>query len=74
MRILAEPLFVTLAWLGLRQSAIWLAIGWAVHPAWGAFLHMRGPGATFAPAWYVVACISFDILVAAFILFKRHEL
>jgi outer membrane protein assembly factor BamB len=62
-----------LAWLGLRRSPFWLAVGWALHPAWDVCLHLVGAGAAFAPEWYAIACISFDLLVAAYITaqFKR---
>jgi len=53
-------------WAGIRGSAWWLVAGWAVHPAWDVGLHYFGPG-QFAPAWYVVLCVSFDLLVAGYI-------
>lgn len=58
-------LFGALAWMGLRFSAAWLAIGWLVHPLWDGGLHLSGPGLGVAPLWYVLACLSFDLLVAA---------
>ena len=65
--------FTGLAVLGLKRSALSLAVGWALHPAWDVGLHLVGAGAAFAPAWYAVACISFDLLVAAYIIarFRR---
>ena len=51
----------------MRGSPSWLAFGWALHPAWDAGLHLHGYGASFAPEWYVLACISFDLLVAGYI-------
>ena len=57
----------TLAWLGLRHSPLWLAAGWALHPAWDVGLHLAGIGTAFAPEWYAIACISFDLLVAGYI-------
>ncbi len=62
--------FAGLAVLGLKRSPMSLAIGWALHPVWDAGLHLVGEGAAFAPAWYVVACISFDLLVAAYVLVR----
>ena len=65
--------FTGLAVLGLKRSALSLAVGWALHPAWDVGLHLVGAGAAFAPAWYTVACISFDLLVAAYVIarFRR---
>lgn len=63
-------LFVLLA---VRFSAIWLAIGWAAHSIWDVLLHLLGLGHAIAPEWYVVACLSFDLLVAAYILTRLNE-
>jgi hypothetical protein len=52
----------------------WLAAGWALHPIWDAALHLQGSGAAHAPEWYVVACISFDLPVAAYIQWNRSDL
>jgi hypothetical protein len=59
--------FGTVALLGWRGSAWWLAAGWALHPLWDAGLHYLGPGRAFAPMTYAVACISYDLLVAAYV-------
>ena len=56
-----------LALLGLRGSPMWLAAGWALHPVWDVALHYFGPGHAFAPDAYAVTCLSFDLLVAAYI-------
>jgi hypothetical protein len=59
--------------LGLRGSAefrgcaYWIAAGWALHPVWDVALHYFGPGNTFAPWPYTVACGSFDLIVAAYV-------
>ena len=57
------------AWLGLRRSAGWLAAGWALHTVWDVGLHLVGGGAAFAPTGYVVLCVSFDLLTAAYVAF-----
>ena len=59
--------YAIFAFLTYRFSSLWLAACWGIHPAWDALLHLFGPGQTIAPNWYAVACISFDILVAAYI-------
>lgn len=58
--------FGAVAWLGLRRAPLWLAAGWAAHVGWDLLLHpLTGPA--YAPAWYVRACIGFDLAVAAWI-------
>ena len=53
--------------LGLRGSPNWLALGWALHPFWDVLLHYLGPGDSFTPWTYAIACVGFDWLVAAYI-------
>jgi hypothetical protein len=62
-------LYGSLAWLGLRHSLLWLSAGWALHPVWDVGVHLIGSGAVFAPAWYALICVTFDLLVAAYIAF-----
>ena len=59
--------FGAIALLGLRGSPWWLAAGWALHPLWDVVLHYVGPGHSFAPITYTIPCLSFDLLVAAYI-------
>ena len=61
------PAYGLFYWLAYRYSTYWLAVGWSVHPAWDVFLHLTGPGHDIAPEWYATACISFDFLLAAYI-------
>ncbi|HYG81368.1 MAG TPA: DUF6010 family protein, partial [Pyrinomonadaceae bacterium] len=60
-------LFGAMALRGLRGSPYWLAAGWALHPVWDFALHYVGPGNSFAPWPYAIACISFDLIVAAYV-------
>lgn len=60
-------IFGTMALMGLRGSPWWIAAGWALHPLWDAGLHYLGPGHSFAPLTYAIACVSFDLVVAAYI-------
>jgi MFS family permease len=53
--------------LGLRGSPYWLAAGWALHPLWDVVLHHLGPGHEFAPEPWVIACVSFDLIIAAYL-------
>src|SRR5919202_888890 len=59
--------FGTLALLGLRGSPYWIAAGWALHPFWDVVVHYIGPGHPFTPWTYAIACVSFDWLVALYI-------
>lgn len=70
IEIAGIPVYGSFVWLAMRHSLNWLAVGWGVHPAWDVILHLFGPGRTIAPEWYVVACITFDLLIAGYILVR----
>ena len=53
--------------LGLRGSPYWIAAGWALHPLWDFPRHYIGPGHSFAPASWAISCVSFDWVVAVYI-------
>lgn len=53
--------------LGLRGSLLWIAAGWGLHPLWDLALHLLGPGAHIVPRWYAIACLSFDLLMASWL-------
>jgi uncharacterized protein DUF6010 len=55
---------------GLRGSPWWLAAAWALHPLWDIVLHYFGPGISFVPVSYTVACIGFDLVVAGHIAYR----
>ena len=59
--------FGLVAWLGLRRSPLWLALGWAAHVAWDLGLNWGAGAPSFVPSWYPVVCTSFDLLVAGYI-------
>ena len=63
-------LYGIFVWLAYRTSYYWLAVGWALHPAWDVLLHLVGPGHAIAPTWYMVSCISFDVIVAGYIFYS----
>jgi hypothetical protein len=67
VELVGGVVFGTMALLGLRGSHWWLAVGWAAHPIWDIVLHYFGPGGSFAPESYVIACLSFDLLIAGYI-------
>jgi hypothetical protein len=56
-----------MAVLGMRRSPYWLAAGWALHPFWDIPLHLFGPGNGFAPASYAISCLTWDWVVALYI-------
>ncbi len=60
-------LFAVLAWLGLRASLWWLAVGWLGHVAWDVGLHLD-QYQVFVPPWYPLLCVGFDLVVAGFLL------
>jgi len=59
--------FGILGLYGWRGSPYWLALGYALHPLWDFGLHYLGPGRSFAPFTYTIACLSFDWVVAAYV-------
>jgi uncharacterized protein DUF6010 len=61
--------FGTFGLLGWKGPAKWLALGWALHPIWDFGVHYVGPG-DFAPWPYAIACLSFDWVVAAYIVIR----
>lgn len=67
VELLGVVVFGAMALLGLRGSAWWLVAAWALHPIWDVVLHYVGPGNSFAPETYAIACVSFDWVVAAYI-------
>lgn len=60
-------LFGLLAWLGLRGSPWWLAVGWVAHVGWDVGLHLDRAQAVVG-AWYPLLCVGFDLVVAGFVL------
>jgi hypothetical protein len=60
-------IYGALAIRGVRRSAWWLVAGGALHPVWDVALHFAGPGHAFAPNWYTVSCLGWDVATAAII-------
>ena len=67
IELLQVVAFGALGLYGWRGSPYWLALGYALHPLWDFGVHHLGPGRDFAPLAYVIACISFDWVVALYI-------
>lgn len=55
--------FGLLAFLGVRHSPRFLALGWAAHLGWDFFLHSND-ASSYAPWWYPALCLGFDLVVA----------
>lgn len=60
------------AGLALRYSDLWLVAGWGLHPAWDLWLHWLGPGTHIVPAWYAIACLSFDVALAIYLAVRSN--
>ncbi len=58
--------FTLLALLGLKISTLILAFAWALHAAWDVLLHKLFDVA-FVPDWYPLTCLSFDLLLAGYL-------
>jgi len=67
VEVMQAIVFGTMALLGLRGSPWWLVAGWVLHPLWDIGLHYIGPGQSFAPFTYAIACSSYDLVVAAYV-------
>jgi len=70
VELLGVGVYGTAALLALRYSVLWLAVGWGLHPIWDLWVHWLGPGTHIVPAWYAIACLSFDLLVAGYIVMR----
>ena len=70
IEILGVFAFGAFVWLGRRFSFYLVAIGWLLHPIWDAGLHWRGKGSLIVPSWYVIACISFDVVLAVVVAYR----
>jgi len=72
IELIGLVVFTLIAVLGLRVSPWFLVLGWASHVWWDIFLHLVREQ-VFVPDWYPVACISFDLIVAAYIAAKLRK-
>ncbi len=61
--------------LSTRYTLYWLALGWLLHPLWDLCLHLYGSGSHVVPHWYAIACVSFDLGMAAYIVYliQKHS-
>ena len=67
IEVVGVAVFGGMGLVGLFGSGWWIVAVWALHPLWDVGLHYLGPGRPFAPETYTIACLSFDLLVAAYV-------
>ena len=67
IEVVGVAVFGGMGVVGLFGRMWWIVAGWALHPLWDVGLHYLGPGRPFAPETYTMACLSFDLLVAAYV-------
>ena len=65
-------LYSVFAYLGVKISEWFLAIGWATHVLWDVVLHFGEATAGFVPAFYPPVCIGFDLAIAAYIVYRFY--
>ena len=58
--------FGTIGLLGIRGWRRLLAVGWIAHVGWDVLLH-GGESARYAPDWYPMVCVGFDLFLAGYI-------
>ncbi len=58
-------------WAARQRLGRALALAWALHPVWDLGIHL-GLGVE-APAWYVWACLAFDLITGAAIWLWSRE-
>ena len=69
--LVGAAIFGVFAALGLRRASVWLAIGWALHVGWDLAAQLADE--PVLPRWYAIACLAFDLVVAAAILRRRNR-
>jgi len=74
VEIIGLPIYGVFYYLSGKYTGMWLSLGWLLHPLWDLVLHLNGPGGHGVPAWYPIACVSFDIAVALYILYRLKRL
>jgi hypothetical protein len=58
---------------GVRGSPWWLVAGWLLHPMWDVPLHLVAGGRDFAPTAYPIACVTWDWLTAAYLVYRTRR-
>jgi hypothetical protein len=71
LELAGAAVFGLFAALGLRKASVWLAVGWALHVGWDLAAQLADE--PVLPLWYAIACLAFDLVVAAAIVRKRDS-
>ena len=66
--------FTLLAWLGIRGSSAWIALGWLLHVVWDTALHLGAQAPSFVSPFFPTFCIGFDLVVAGYIAGQLYAL
>ncbi len=69
LEILGVGIYFLFAFLGVKKSMWFLAIGWIAHVFWDVALH-SGETATFVPKFYPPFCVGFDLVMGIYILWR----
>ena len=62
-------LFGVIAFLGVKFSPWFLAIGWFAHPVWDLLIDNH-TSSIFVPQWYPTICIGYDLAIALYIVWE----
>jgi hypothetical protein len=66
VELIGLAIFGLLTIIGLRLSPLVVAAGWVAHMVWDLSLHSDAH-ASYAPEWYPIMCVGFDIFVAGYV-------
>lgn len=69
LEILGAVVYGGVAWIGLRYAPLLIGVGWLLHPLWDAVIHPLQT-TDFVPTWYALACISFDLVIGIYIVYR----
>ncbi len=67
--IIGIILFSIIAFMGIKLSPWFLAMGWLIHPVWDLLIDNHSL-TIFVPQWYPTVCIGYDIAIALYIAWK----
>jgi hypothetical protein len=73
LEVVGAGVYTTIAFLSIQRGLGWLVLGWAAHPLWDVGVHLVYRQPSFAPPWYEIACVSFDFIVAAYVLLAQIQ-
>lgn len=71
LEFIGVVVYFLFAFLGVKKSMYFLAIGWAAHVLWDVGWHF-GDSAAFVPNFYPSVCIGFDLVIAIYIFWRFY--